>query len=681
MKALFIKELRKGRWLPLFGLGLGLLVAVLRGFFGAYPPLLTKSAIDDENFFAIVSFASLALAMIAGAGLFASEAERATLPLLLALPLSRGRIWLAKVLAGFVLALSASVLLELMSLLALPGTIASPVFEDDLLTFGLWWFVVLSASASCSPLLKHTISAFMAAVLVSGGLLAFVFAVVRFWGGSLLGFSAADDASLWATAFIPGLLLGSLLALCKGEILRSGRRWLFGVGGFVLVGGPVVFVTGGTMHWVTRYERTRVERIGHPILAQNTGYASLDAMRSPVKWEWTHDGLELRGTPHYRARYLVLVDLRSGRDVLARKGDGAVDVSTDGRLVAVVEESCALTWRAEDSSRWWSIDVRDLKAGRALYRGWPADLAEYRRADIGRIDFLSWSRDDRWLAIQPSFHLDRLLLMRSNGSAASALPLWPHSWFELRNTPSRWAWDASGEGVYTLAAVNSPRGRAVRLLHHTLPAGRSTCVWTVPQSLRLPHGYDWLTHCISVSADGRLLVVSLVAGPFELEPDGVPEPEMPGATLVFVFLITPDGTQSRLISKIWMRGSLESLACAWSRDCRSLYYLAVSESDAKLYFWQSGQIKASDLELRPCPEKIARLPDQPGVLVWTRRDVGLATGSSVVPFPNSRVRSLAQRYALVGIDNRGRAIVYGRDDENELAAVDLATGKLTRLYP
>ncbi|MDH4180168.1 MAG: ABC transporter permease subunit, partial [Armatimonadota bacterium] len=101
MRALFLKEFSQARILLLCGPLLGVLTALLWLLLAGIPLLPQLESDTIDVFWGAACYVMPpVIALFAGAGLFASEIERGTLPLLLSLPLGRSRIWLAKVLAG-----------------------------------------------------------------------------------------------------------------------------------------------------------------------------------------------------------------------------------------------------------------------------------------------------------------------------------------------------------------------------------------------------------------------------------------------------------------------------------------------------------------------------------------------------------------------------------------------------
>jgi ABC-type transport system involved in multi-copper enzyme maturation permease subunit len=701
MKALFVKELRRGRLLPLFGLSLAVLVAILcGGMFVAYPPLVSESAMSDWALFGILILASVVIALIAGAGLFASEAERGTLLLLLALPVSRPRIWLAKVAAGLALGVSATALLVPRMILVVPGAVGNPFSASSIsgaFAFASWWVVLFSAAVLFSTLLEHMVSAFLAAILLSFGTLVLVSAMVRLWGGSLLGSNPWNDASLWALAMTTGLLLGSLTAFSRGEILRSGRKWLFGICVSVLSAGAVVLLVVGGFRWAMRYERVRVERVDRLGLFSNGGIASAEAMRCSFKWEKTPEGWRpLRAMD--RTKHLVLVDLKTGRELFVRRGRGVAAVSDDGRLVALVTQPFTLTWRPD--GYWYTsrVETRDLKTGSLLYRGWPREFPKDRNISPSRdsVESAEWSPDGSWLALQERRWGDWVQLMRPDGGGARAIPLWPYCDLELGGPSRPWDWDPSAAAVYLLVPDTRESARPTPGLGRCrLPEGQPTPIWNPQSAARLPADYDWVTAHISVSPDGDWIAVGLVAAPYKCGPN--PEgPRTPGLyvpglyknALVFVFLVAADAKQSFLLSRRSFQNGFKSLDYAWSKDGKCLYYLVRSEAlGSDLRVWRHQQERGRPLLLPPgCfAQGIAILPKSGRLLIWASHDVLLADErDQVQPFPNARVRSLAQQYSLLGLDREDRAIVQESGlpwKSNMLGAVDLATGALRQIYP
>ena len=112
MKALFLKEFKQGRPLLLFAVALAVLIAIGRALIARSNPYYLRNADElNRGVGAVLLCIPALLALFAGSGLFAAEVDRGTMPVLLALPLSRRRIWLTKGLAGMALASTASILL------------------------------------------------------------------------------------------------------------------------------------------------------------------------------------------------------------------------------------------------------------------------------------------------------------------------------------------------------------------------------------------------------------------------------------------------------------------------------------------------------------------------------------------------------------------------------------------
>ena len=678
MKALFVHELRRGRLFPVFGLVVGLLVAVLRGFYGAYVPLIAASLIDDEDLFFGVLLAAFVIALAGGAGLFASEVESGTLPALLALPLSRQRVWLAKVLAGLMLAVGAATALVALSYPALPHR-SVVMFRDDPWVLVLWWFVAFFAAVLSSALFAHMVSALMAALLFTGGIFVLTEVLATVCGGALLGYSDLVDATLWALALAPGLLLGSVMAFARGELLRSWSRWRFAAYAVLLYGGAVIVLIAGGFRWATRYERAHVDTVTVDLISpsQNGAVAVLYAMLSPISRQGAYQ------TSHFRSAYTVLVDLKTGRELAVRRGYAGAAVSADLRWAAFgyVPEPFTLTWRPATILQGVSrIEIRDLRTGRVSYPSWPPKAGQYRY--MNPFNSIGFSPDGSWLALISPM---TVVLMRRDGSDAVAVPLWTGRHQYLY--PGSWAWDPSGKAVYALTTGLTGRPRPLLLIRRDLPGGRTTTIWNPTQAVRLPPGYALNEAQIAVSPDGRWIAVALMAA--LTRPDG----EFEG--LAFVFLVSADGKQSLLL---WRTSPQNALVApgdyVWSKDSGRLYWLVHPGSGPpELLIWRRGRNEAASVPLpaRSSPSRIALLPNGDLLIAGFRNLMVADENGQIRPFPSKRVAAsltgAGRHYSLLGVDAKGRGIVaYWHSSPSGLptsvlGAMDLATGKFKQIYP
>ncbi|HUT75684.1 MAG TPA: ABC transporter permease subunit [Armatimonadota bacterium] len=697
MKALFIKELRKGRWLPLFGMSVAVLVAVLRGMFGLYPPLLSTERMDDQSLFVLICFAGYIIAILGGAGLFASEKERGTLPVLLSLPLSRSRIWAAKVAAGFTLALCASLLLVLPSLLALPQVLGRGHDSSEFtLWLAPWWFVVFLASVLFSTMLEHLLSAFMGTVVFGLGLLALVAPMAEVWGGSLVGSDPADSIGVWALAMTPGLLLGSLIAFSRGEMLRSRSRWVLGVGVWALYAGTVVLLISGTVHWATRYERARVQEVEPVALSANGEVAGVVAKGWPIERTFDVDSSAPgRRRVGYRSESLVLTNLQTGRDLLTFRGGGIAAVSADGKLAAVMPQPFALTWWSpNDRPGLTELQVWDLTTKRMDWAKPFLPIHDGLRPYRSPEQAVEWSPKGLWLGMsamgwrRAGDPWRGLQLVRRDGSDARVVSLWPPSSRYVRGRPQGWVWDGSDEAVYALVPDTKESAVPIPgLVRISLPRGRESVLCTLDDlATRLSSGYEWVTADVSVSPGSGSIAFALLASPIATSNPVRTRPREP---LLLVFLIARDGARKpALLSQTPAPRSYGSPGFTWSKDGKRLYYISVSDGEPAL--WRADVAAAVARALPDCrwTEKIATLPGSDNLLVWSPNMVWLVNArDGVQQFPNDAVRRLAHDHLLLGMNDQGQAIVAKRApgfnewQAETLGVLNLATGRVKQVYP
>lgn len=436
MRALFLKEFRQGRPLLIFSLVMALLCAAAYAILGrvvlpsyAYFPDEGPSPLD-----AVVALAMLFtppfLALLAGIGLFAGEADHSTLPVLFALPLSRRRIWLGKLLAGLALTGVGTVILLGVGRLLLPAAYHSLPVTAYLPDLCLMLLFVFAVAAFVSALTSNVIAALVGALLV-GGLLALGLGLMYFeLGALLLGYNPILDVGLWGFLVTPALLLASALAVSRGELLQSWRKHAFAVPALVLGLVVTALLVCGYTRWATRYSRADVRSISPlsalanaPAVALITGgepvpYERYQAKaatgpvdllgnwsRRPLDWEPGQMG-DLFAGPLYRSSYAVVLDLDTGRELLSLRwpygaqGGGAA-VSPDGRLAAAALGRQGLTWGTQ-SWRPYAQELRvfDLQARRPLYRGVPGPLR--KRVNLS-ITELEWSHHGDYLAFATAY--------------------------------------------------------------------------------------------------------------------------------------------------------------------------------------------------------------------------------------------------------------------------------------
>jgi hypothetical protein len=575
---------------------------------------------------------------------------------------------------------------------------------DEAIAVALWWIVLFSASFLFSTLLEHVVSVISMTIISGIGLFALTITVMDGLGGSLSGVTDEDPA-LWAIMLIPAFAAGSYFAFSRGELLRSRRRWAVAAVAFAAVAVVTVATAIGSVRFATRYERALVQHVRPAAVSRDARVVALWGLRLPVTLGiFRRVPVRLPSLPRadsYRSRHLVLVDTDSGRELLVRRGLGTGAVSPDGRLLAVIPEAFALTWRLQLSGMpTKGVEIRRVRDGHLVYAGWREDYARFGAPhDV----LLQWSPDSSWLAIESVYRWQwhRLLLMRRDGRHPVGLHLAPE--YNLnppstcqassRATPQRWAWNPRGGGMYLLTD-DAPRPTGTLVLARCdLPSGAVTPIWK--PAAELPPEYDWLSGAVAPSPDGRLLAVGMAAVPFQPSPyGGRPEPSWNGRSLVFVFLLSPDGSRRQLLSRSGFRYLDHNYRCgvtdwAWSKDGTRLWYLVKSEYGDKrdLFLWRKGDTAATPLALPPdyVAERIAALPGRAEALVWGRDAAFIADERGRIRrLPGVAASYDARQRLLLGVDGRGRAVVCDVNlwgGAGCLGLVDLDTGNFKQVYP
>jgi|WetSurMetagenome_2_1015567.scaffolds.fasta_scaffold54423_2 ABC-type transport system involved in multi-copper enzyme maturation permease subunit len=685
MKALLLKEIRQGKTILLFGPCYGLLVWLLVGSLIYLLPNFTWQDVVGLTF-TVGLGGTLLIALLSGAGLFAGDVDRGTLSLLLSLPLSRKRIWGGKILAGLTQGLLASGLLLLVLLPILYSQLDQNPLGDLHRTLLFWlccWFAVFCVSLFFSALLEHTVGVILAALLACVGLGWLAGYTVLRWGGGLFGYDALSDIGLWLLLLTPAILLASLAAFCRGELLRGARKWLLALPTFLLIAGISVLLLVGSVRWAVRYSRPLVEAT-YPAKADwNASNIAVFALRSPARelfslpdgdnWRMFYSDYDA-----YRSRNLVLLNQADGREQQIIANGLSAAFSADGKKAAVMYLPQGLTWWEDFSifTRGRRIEIFDLAAKKALAdfapeAQWGKGLG-YLRQEI----FLS--PGGSWLACnvfqeQPPHY--GLIVSDVAGNKISQIELL---------TPGAWAWGAEERGIYSIDASG-------RLIYSPLPTGASQILWQGREVL--PYDFDQIKQIqLALSSDGRWLALQIsgrVLGKGEKD-----QPEFYRGRL-WTYVISREGRPVYLLQQEQGASKTESLVGSkpvWSPDSSRLYYLsgrvnAVS-GEFGLWLWRVGD---KTPRVSPLPSftenklpEIAFRPKTDDLLIWDKKQVLLADKQGkITPFPNDKVTALAKDHALLGIDKAGRAIVLELPigNHNQIGAVNLNTGELKQIYP
>jgi ABC-type transport system involved in multi-copper enzyme maturation permease subunit len=710
MKALFLKEWRQNYLLFLFAL---IMAGFLPGMYALIHGTWVRDWRDQETLNEIVGVAYVVVQFIivlfAGAGLFAGETERGTLPVLLGLPLSRGQVWLAKLAAGLTLALSGVAVVMGTGLMVLPQTISQLAWHTMWRDLPLCLTLAFLGAFFLSAVLNRTISALLATIVFGIALFVAVVLFMDFLGAALLGYDPAVDIYLWMVSVVPAMLLASYVAFARGAMAGGRRKWwlaLVTLAAGVLVTDSLIIEVA---RWETRYQRSRVEWIA--VEAATPGGATIglftegDLAGPPFRVE---GGTKISNT-NYRRQHVALVNLQDGRELLTRRGDSLVAVSKDGKVAAISTGWPTLTWRTSDldSYEMRGVEIWDLARHRRLYRGFPSKFWEKGKVDPRRME---WSPDGEWLLmvaygawsyygvqsdgypngpseIAPFDDHDKvLLLMRRDGSAPKVIECHGDATY---GEPA-YAWDlrSGRHGVYVF-------GRDGSLVRHDLETGKAEKVWAGP--VPAAGARFWLQQAsIASSPDGQTLAVAVVrtssgpaAQPKELLlftlPSGGGVPSWARATLVATWDASLDAdTWGNPQVSIDNPGPL----LAWSDDGRALCAAAVGfRRSQEWLLWTARWQRGSAAALAPRHEVAAdiwvdglvAIPHTGRFLLWGSDEARLVDeDAQLQPLPGSL---LALRYGPVVFDNQGRAIIKVSGEKSKLAALDITTGKVTDIYP
>jgi WD40 repeat protein len=675
MKSLFLKEWRQGRLFLLFGIVLGLLVPVLWVLLAvAFVETASDQRSVDEFLGIMYYVVPPIVALAVASGLIAAEVERGTLPALLALPFSRRRIWAAKALAGLALTTAALALFSIPGALLIRdamGLVALPAYLPDL---AIWCLVAFSVALLCSSLAERTIAALLGAGLICGALFGGALYLVGGLGGRLLGYDDLFDATLWALATVPALLVTSLLTFARGQDLRSQGKWLLAVPALVLVLTMTFAPTAGATRWLTRYVREDIRSVANVSVSADGSTVSLVAGRSPIRYSRRSDGWH-GWQGEFRSRHLVLLDLRTGEELVTKRGCGDAAISPDGRLAAVLSDPQPLTWGDRDGPR--QLEIWDLPHHRLLYRGYPETSAVldpptdtlYRRTLT--YNAVEWSPDSQWLAVYKRFgDAHQFLVMNPEGT-----DLQPLGTDSLHRGFGGWSPDSD---VYYLDAD-------VRVMHHS-PAQNAGHVVCDPRDLPgFPDDTAPESGGLTVSPDGRFITVSMLAREDSSSRGNRPREDSDRGG-VFSFVLRADGSHSDLVYRSAARPTtVDSPGFLWSPDGSHLYFLEPRSRD-RVFHWSAASAALASIRLPVALSRgyIRPLPDSSGLLLWEQGRVWtLDNQGQIEPLRPDLSRTLGFS-RIVGFDAAGRALILkGLEAEpgNFLAAVDLETGEVTRIYP
>lgn len=707
MRAIFIKEFRQGRPLLVFSLLTGLLLPLLYAvLLRADPFYRVHRDIIDGAFHYLCLVVPPIIAFFAGCGLFAGEVDWGTAPLLFGLPVSRRRIWAAKVLAGLALtAVGSAVSLALVRLF-LPSVFRVAPFSAYVPDLVLWTAFAFAVAVFCSSIARHANAALALAAILVGALVAGAIALWYYLDAPLLGYTELLDVALWCFATVAALLLGSALVVTRGELLQSRRIWAIAFSTLLVTIGLTVLFVSGAARWLTRYDRSAVEAAYASVDSPGSRFARLVTVAARIPWArefgsgWMPTSESLRvmsytatGESH-RRNYGIILDLETGEEALVRRigSDGSPSfhaaISADGRRVAVISRPLGLTWgttsRYRHREEEWTLEVWDLASKKLLYSG----ILE-RPYDAY---MMSWSPSGKYLVLPLARDPSTLYAMPPDGSSLTKLS--PR--FES------WTWAADDDVIYGLGEDG--------VLYRAYPdARKSEVVVSLAERLTYRpdsgHSFPDLGHWLwEPSPDGRWL---LIGEQFRIETENATDSDRgPHPREYALWAVRTDGSDIRKLGGTRaQKGAFKGRVGSgkWTADGATLY-LAVYNEDLK----STNILRWTSSDVSPLPVitglaghvRLLARPDTDEIVIWRWRFGGPgkpwyeATEGAVLLLDGERqVRELASRgvtaelatlYYPVGFDTYGRLVLSPRGSELEMPgirALDLDTGEVRQIYP
>ncbi|UCC69371.1 MAG: ABC transporter permease [Armatimonadota bacterium] len=691
MKSLFFKEFRQGRLLLVFALVVGLLIPLFYWVLAAINPVYRVLREDfDTTFGWLIFIFPPIVALFAGSGLFSAEADRGTLPALFSLPVSRRRIWLAKVLAGVALTLAASALLLAIDCLLLPQCYAVLPFLAYLPDLCLWTLFVLSVAIFASTLAHHAIASLALTILLSGGIAAGVLAVHAWLTAPLLGYSIGLDIALWCFAATPSLLLASALVITRGELLQSARKLALSIPTLLIGLFLTVLVISGFARWATRYQRQDLAAAWGTVEGSRMTLTTL-ADQVPFERVQGKGWLPHEPSPYvggggnfdYRSNYGFILDLTTGRELAIHRlgyGDSPdfrAFCSPDGRFAALFIQPPALTWGTRIFGRRpVTFRLFDLQNNKPILSGLP-DIINERRVTYWHV---SWSPSSAYLLLPRGFSYS---IGEGRGSTLYLLRPETGEVTRLDKRLTRWQWSPNEDILYGF--------------------DRDAVLWRVYPDDRTPEevwrldarGPLFELRILDVSPDGRWFVC-------KEERDVGTEDLGEGRTAKLcagtIQALRADGAESHVLWEYKRRSSHFGTAWpAWSADGNALY-LATRlgrEDGARILRWRPGDPEPF-LILSDFPYSDVRFSARPNsgeMIVWAYERKSWPPeiiGGEVLlvdaegrtrhfPSPDT-TRAFARGHAMDGFDPQGRAIVHLLDGAS-IKAVNLDTGEMQQIYP
>jgi hypothetical protein len=719
VRALFIKELKQGRSLLLFGVIMAVLVAIGNPIVRRV--VLLYSGFSDAQLLAV--FFGLVLlpippliAILAGSGMFAGEVHGGTLPLLFALPISRPRIWLSMALAALGLTVVSSLLLFGVARLLVPTVFAHTPLRAYLPDLICWTMFLLAAGLFCSALTRSLTTGVACTVILAAVIIYGAIALVIYYGAPLLGLPPLDVA-LWCLLAVPSLLLLSLLPVTRGELLSAPRK----CHALTIMLLPVslaftIFVVCLLARAATGYDRSDIVAIHSPRLQGGGRHLVLRVRANPA--ELALDRFEIAATAQdtyasladdaiwptdyrdkhvttYRSNYVVALDLETGGELLIARDPGrypfdrgivAAAVSPDGKLVAISGDEAGLTW-GRPSRGDQRLRILDVETGDEVYAGNVASN-------------LLWSPTAKYLATASKRPGDpdtaNIRVIRRDGSQPRRYA------FRLAS----WSWAPNEDVIYGF----NREGALCRVYPE---GGQLEVVWSPEPDSEVEERRFSSSH---IAPDGRWIILTETISRTAEDEFGNPFEEQ---VTPFRLVNTEDGRSQEiwrapdewtaLRDLRWFPDGTVVALLQLKRDLaahRAPFHLLRMRPGEGRFFPVGWQTEATYVRLLvgsttdeafvhaqwwAYPDK--QEPTDPYVPPTLEREEltavsmdGSARQIELPPAPGAT--PYAKR--TIGFDNQGRLIAYGTSGEVDftgeeildyIEAFDLDTGELTRVYP
>jgi hypothetical protein len=536
--------------------------------------------------------------------------------------------------------------------------------------------------------LASIVSAFLTAIATAIGLV-LVAVVLMVLGGRLFG-PPLLDIEVWALAAIPGLIAGSYLGFVRGEAFLGRRRWRMPLAVALAIYVVTIIILSGVARSLTGYDRSQVYKIGAATVTGSGGVVSALTYGAPVRVTREAEVKLANGvTAGDRRVYSVALDLDTGKELLVRREAGVAEVSPDGKHAFLLTEPRPLTWRGED---WGSdgpiVEIWDLSRNRMTYRGVPIGPTAGRYA---RIQSIKWSPDSKWIgSVTPEGESNKLRVLLLGLDGRVQREITALGWYGSQGDP--WSFAPGGDAVYALGGEGG-------VTRYELANGESHEVWSAKAAGL--DAKDWFVRdaSLSVSPSGGRIAVALTAYERRGHPAqiGYAGGRTTSRSLIAVF--QPDTGETRVV--LVSDEVTRSQALVWSGDSGTLYCVRTAGDDwqtarDQVAVWRVGRAEASVITLPMRGTGMAEAAVLPGgrLIVERGAQYWVIASDAHARRVVGGIEQALTGATIAGADVQGRLLVTKWEGEERwvegvpgvrpasyLAAVDVDTGQVTKVYP